>query len=244
MQKLPLVILKNAIYKPTWDLQEDILAHNLLIKKENKGKEIPDATLSTLLLCEHSPVYTLGKSGKLENLLLSKEQLKEKGIDYWHINRGGDITYHGPGQITGYPIFDLESFKPSAAWFIETMEDAIMDCLLEFGIKAQRIEGLTGVWIKGKTEAEDRKICAIGVKMSRWVSIHGFALNVDTNLNYFNNIVPCGIDDKGVTTMSKELEHTISIDEVIPVLTTCFERRFNIQFNNITLDSLKQMIGS
>lgn len=244
MQTLPLVFLKNAIYKPTWDLQEEILTYNLSIKKVNKGKVNTVPTISTFLLCEHNSVYTLGKSGKLENLLLNEQQLKEKGIDYWHINRGGDITYHGPGQITGYPIFDLESFKPSAAWFIETIEDAIIDCLMEFDIKAQRIDGLTGVWIKGETEAEDRKICAIGVKMSRWVSIHGFALNVDTDLNYFNNIIPCGIDDKEVTTMSRELARSVSIDEVIPILTTCFEQRFNIKFNNITLDSLKQMIGS
>ncbi|MFY0673482.1 MAG: lipoyl(octanoyl) transferase LipB [Bacteroidia bacterium] len=244
MQSIPFLRLNNAEYKSTWDLQEDILAHDLKIKKENKNKENPEPTLSTFLLCEHNPVYTLGKSGKLQNLLLSEKELKEKGVDYWHINRGGDITYHGPGQITGYPIFDLESFKPSAAWFIETMEDAIMDCLLEFSIKAQRIDGLTGVWIKGQTEAEDRKICAIGVKMSRWVSIHGFALNVDTDLSYFKNIVPCGIDDKGVTTMSKELNRTITIDEVTPVLKTCFEQRFKIKLNNITLDSLKQMVGS
>ncbi|MGB0432379.1 MAG: lipoyl(octanoyl) transferase LipB [Bacteroidia bacterium] len=243
MQKLPLIILKKAIYKPTWDLQEQILAHNLAIKKENKGKEKPKPTISTLMLCEHNPVYTLGKSGKLVNLLLTKEQLKAKKIDYWHINRGGDITYHGPGQITGYPIFDLEIFRPSASWFIETMEDAIIDCLLEFGIKAQRIDGLTGVWIKGASEAEDRKICAIGVKMSRWVSIHGFALNVDTNLNYYNHIVPCGIDDKGVTSISKELGKKVSIDDVIPVLYKCFEQRFKIQFNNITLDGLNQLLG-
>jgi len=175
---------------------------------------------------------------------LSEVELTEKGADYFHINRGGDITYHGPGQITGYPVFDLEALKPSAAWFIETMEDAILDTLWHFGIKAQRIDGLTGVWIKGETASEDRKICAIGVKMSRWVSIHGFALNVDTDLDYFNHIVPCGIDDKGVTSISKELARKVSIQEVLPVLAAAFEKRFEIQLYNSTLDSLNQILGS
>lgn len=244
MQKFPFLNLKNAAYKPVWDLQEAILAKNLDTKKTNKGKQEAEPTISSLIFCEHKPVYTLGKSGKIENLLLSEQQLKKQEIDYWHINRGGDITYHGPGQITGYPVFDLEVLKPSASWFIETMENAIMDTLHQLGIKAQRIDGLTGVWVKGVTEAEDRKICAIGVKMSRWVSIHGFALNVNTNLSYFKNIIPCGIDDKGVTSISKELGKEISIAEVAPILAKSFEKHFEIQLIDITLDGLNEILGN
>ena len=242
--KLPYLSLRKSVYKPVWDLQEEILSHNLLLKKENRSTDKNEPTLNTLLLCEHLPVYTLGKSGKIENLKLSPEELAEKSIDYYKINRGGDITYHGPGQITGYPVFDLEQLKPSAAWFIDTMESAIIDTLLEFGIKSQRIEGLTGVWVKGATEAEDRKLCAIGVKMSRWVSIHGFALNVNTDLSYYDHIIPCGIDDKGVSSISKELGREVSIEEVEPVLLKAFQKHFGIQFHSLTLAELNQQLGS
>jgi len=244
MLQLPYLSLRQSAYKPIWDLQEEILAHDLNIKKINKSSEQHKSTLSTLILCEHLPVYTLGKSGKIENLKLSPEELAEKSIDYYKINRGGDITYHGPGQITGYPVFDLEQLKPSAAWFIDTMESAIIDTLLEFGIKSQRIEGLTGVWVKGATEAEDRKLCAIGVKMSRWVSIHGFALNVNTDLSYYDHIIPCGIDDKGVSSISKELGREVSIEEVEPVLLKAFQKHFGIQFHSLTLAELNQQLGS
>ena len=219
------------------------MSHNLLLKKENRSTDKNEPTLNTLLLCEHLPVYTLGKSGKIENLKLSLEQLSESGIDYHHINRGGDITYHGPGQITGYPVFDLELFRPSASWFIETIEDAIIDTVAHFNVKAERIEGLTGVWVKGATPDEDRKICAIGVKMSRWVSIHGFALNVGDDLSYFDHIVPCGIDDKGVTSISKEVAKPVSLDEVEPVLVKAFEQHFEIRLEKATLPHLNQLLG-
>ncbi|MBI1185318.1 lipoyl(octanoyl) transferase LipB [bacterium] len=241
MIQMPYAVLSEARYKPVWDLQEKIMAYNLEQKKLAKNSSEPAQTISTFLLCEHLPVYTLGKSGHLSNLKLNESQLQEKDIDYWHINRGGDITYHGPGQITGYPIFDLEKLKPSASWFIDTLEEAIIDTLLHFNIVSQIIEGLPGVWIKGKTEAEDRKICAIGVKMSRWISIHGFALNVSTDLSYFNHIIPCGIEDKGVTSISQELGREVSIAEVNPILLAAFEKRFGIQFNKTTLDALNQM---
>lgn len=243
MLQVPFLQLKNAAYKPVWDLQENLLSHNLHIKKENRNQTEAKPTISSLIFCEHQPVYTLGKSGKIENLKLTEAQLREKNIDYWHINRGGDITYHGPGQITGYPVFDLEALKPSAAWFIETMEDAIMDTILHFGIIAQRIDGLTGVWVKGETPSQDRKICAIGVKLSRWVSIHGFALNVSTDLHYFKHIVPCGIDDKGVTSISKELNRNIKMEDVSTVLAKSFENRFEIQLYNSTLGHLNQILG-
>lgn len=228
MQIVPFLSLRQSAYKPIWDLQEKILAYDLEAKKKNRQGE-PRETLNALFFCEHTPVYTLGKSGKIENLKTPISELQSKGIEYWHINRGGDITYHGPGQITGYPVFDLEKFKTSASWFIETIEDAVMDALTQFGITSQRIDGLTGIWIKGDQPEEDRKICAIGVKMSRWVSIHGFALNVGADLSYFDQIVPCGIDDKGVTSISKELGRTITIDEVEPVLKAAFEKHFNMQ---------------
>lgn len=244
MLQLPYLNLRKSAYKPVWDLQEKILAHNLEIKKINKTESQNLATLSTFLLCEHLPVYTLGKSGKIENLKLSTDELHAKNIDYYRINRGGDITYHGPGQITGYPIFDLENFKPSASWFIETMESAIIDTLAELGIQGQRIEGLTGVWVKGATAEEDRKLCAIGVKMSRWVSIHGFALNVNTELDYYDHIIPCGIDDKGVSSISKELGREVSMDEVQPILLRAFEKHFDIQLENATLDHLNQLLGA
>lgn len=235
--------LKQAAYKPVWDLQEQILANNLSIKKNNKNTEENTPTINALIFCEHKPVYTLGKSGDIENLKLNKTELANREIDYWHINRGGDITYHGPGQITGYPVFDLECFKPSASWFIDTMENAIIDTLNEFGIESQRIDGLTGVWVKGATAAEDRKICAIGVKMSRYVSIHGFALNVCTDLEYFNHIVPCGIDDKGVTSMEKELGRKVGWHEVAPVLREYFQRQFAMQTKAINLQKLENQIA-
>lgn len=244
MLQLPYLSLRQSAYKPIWDLQEEILAHDLKVKKFNKTSDQHQETVSTLILCEHLPVYTLGKSGKIENLKLSPEELEQKSIDYYKINRGGDITYHGPGQITGYPVFDLEQLKPSASWFIDTMETAIIDTLSEFGIKSQRIEGLTGVWVKGATEAEDRKLCAIGVKMSRWVSIHGFALNVNTDLNYYDHIIPCGIDDKGVSSISQELGREVTIDEVEPVLLRAFEKHFGIQLHSLTLPELNQQLGS
>ena len=228
MQTVPFLSLRQSAYKPIWDLQEKILAYNLETKK-NRKKGSNRETLNALFFCEHHPVFTLGKSGKIENLKTSVSELESQGVEYWHINRGGDITYHGPGQITGYPVFDLEKFKTSASWFIETIEEAVMDTLSQFGVISQRIDGLTGIWIKGKTPDEDRKICALGVKMSRWVSIHGFALNVNTDLSYFDQIVPCGIDDKGVTSISKELGREVTIEEVEPVLKVAFEKHFNMQ---------------
>jgi lipoyl(octanoyl) transferase len=234
--QIPYIIFSGSRYKPIWDLQEQVLAHNLALKKQMPDQQPP--TVQAFLLGEHCPVFTLGKSGNIANLLLNHDDLMAKGIDYWHINRGGDITYHGPGQITGYPILDLERHKPSAAWFIENMEDAIMDTLRYFGIDSQRINGLTGVWIKGNNQEEDKKICAIGVKLSRWVSIHGFALNVSTDLSYYRYIVPCGINDKGITSMSAELGKTLSPQEVYPVLIESFANRFSVGFYASALPEL------
>lgn len=237
------LIAKKANYKKYWDLQENILEYNLEIKKQNRLKSEEKPTLNVFIICEHHPVYTLGKSGKEENLLLTPEELKEKGIDYWRINRGGDITYHGPGQITGYPVLDLECFNPSAAWFIENMENFIMDTLSDYAIKSDRIDELTGIWIKGHTQSEDRKICAIGVKMSRYVSIHGFALNVNTDLTYFNNIIPCGIDDKEVTSIEREVGTEIPFDEVISKVLSHFSQRFNVSLRESSEDEIHKILA-
>ena len=166
-----------------------------------------------LLFCQHPHVYTLGKSGSPENLLINEAMLKEKNAEYYKINRGGDITYHGPGQLVMYPIFDLDQFFTDIHKYMRFLEEAVILTLFEFGITAGRVEGLTGVWIDGGTPKE-RKICAMGVKSSRWVTMHGIALNVNPDLSYFNNIVPCGIVDKAVTSMEKELGKEVDITQV------------------------------
>lgn len=219
-------------------MQEAILAYNLKVKHYNKKQEQDWPTLNVFILCEHAPVYTLGKSGKMENLMLNGAELAERGIAFHHINRGGDITYHGPGQITGYPVLDLECFKPSAAWYIEQMENMIIYTLDKYGLKGNRIDGLTGVWLNAQSENPE-KVCAIGVKMSRYVSIHGFALNVATDLDYFKHIIPCGIDDKGVTSMSKSLCKPVAWEDVAETLLEEFPRHFHDSaLQDISLDEL------
>lgn len=201
-------------YQEAWDLQEKLLSAATGQKRINfKNPETAEIIPNYLLFVEHPHVYTLGKSGSIENVLLSPEQLDAEGIEFFKINRGGDITYHGPGQIVGYPIFDLESFKPDIHWYLRNLEEAVILTLAEYGIEAGRIEGLTGVWLD--IEGDDpRKIMAIGVRCSRWVTMHGFAFNVNTDLDYFGHIVPCGIDDKGVTSLQKELGRKLDVEEV------------------------------
>jgi lipoyl(octanoyl) transferase len=202
-------------YQEAWDLQEKLLKENVDLKfsmpRGTDPREVP--TVHHLLFCEHNPVYTLGKSGKMEHLLLNEEGLKAQGIEFFRINRGGDITYHGPGQITGYPIFDLEQFKPDIHWYLRTMEDAVINLIAEYGLEGERSEGETGVWLDvGKPSA--RKICAIGVRCSRWVTMHGFAFNVNTDLNYFRNIIPCGIQDKDVTSLQAEVGYELDFEQI------------------------------
>ena len=194
-------------YKEAWDYQEELFAQKLQEKREDK---IPE---NHLLLCEHPPVFTLGKSGQDSNLLITQNLLDQKGIQYYKINRGGDITFHGPGQIVGYPILDLEQFKLGVKQYIESMEEAIIRVLAEYGIKSERLDGATGVWLDTATP-QARKICAIGVKASRHITMHGFAFNVNTDLNYYNLINPCGFTDKGVTSMAKELGRNLDMNEV------------------------------
>lgn len=202
-------------YQAAWDYQESLLAEGVAIKTENRRN--PDAApglpRNYLLFCEHPHVYTLGKSGKMEHLLLNEEQLTERAIDFHRINRGGDITYHGPGQIVGYPIFDLEQFRPDIHEYLRHMEEACILTLAEYGITGGRIAGLTGVWLD--IEGSDpRKIMAIGVRCSRWITMHGFAFNINTDLALFDNIIPCGIDDKGVTSLARELGRPVEMEEV------------------------------
>lgn len=195
-------------YQQAWDKQEVLLAETVRIKHENRISEVIKKTPNHLIFVEHPHVYTLGKSGKPENLLLDEKGLEEKNASFYRINRGGDITYHGPGQIVGYPILDLENFFTDIHLYLRTLEESIILTLAEYGIPGERYPGYTGVWLDADN-GKARKICAMGVRCSRWVTMHGFAFNINTDLDYFNNIVPCGIDDKAVTSMQKELGYTI-----------------------------------
>ncbi|MCE7067537.1 lipoyl(octanoyl) transferase LipB [Dyadobacter sp. CY326] len=203
-------------YQEAWDYQEKIFAGTIAIKTANRDveKDKQRLTPNYLLFCQHPHVYTLGKSGKQDHLLLSEDDLAAKQAKYYRINRGGDITYHGPGQIVGYPIFDLDNFFTDIHRYMRTLEEAIILTLADYGLEAGRINGLTGVWFDFKEQENSRKICALGVKSSRWVTMHGFALNVNTDLSYFGNIVPCGIQDKAVTSMAAELGRELDIQEV------------------------------
>jgi len=210
-------------YKQAWDYQEQVFKGVVEQKMANRHLENPLPTSNYLLFCQHPPVYTLGKTGKTEHLLLSQEQLENKHIDYFEINRGGDITFHGLGQIVVYPILDLDNFFTDIHLYLRLLEEAVIQTLAEYNIQATRIDKLTGVWI------ENRKICAMGVKASRWVTMHGIALNVNTDLSFFENIIPCGIADKAVTSLSKELGKNIAIEEVEKILLTKISKLFEME---------------
>ncbi|MBD1430505.1 lipoyl(octanoyl) transferase LipB [Sphingobacterium litopenaei] len=200
-------------YQEAWDRQEDIFSKTLAIKQDNRTNNFSNPTPNYLIFTEHPHVYTLGKSGHEEYLLLDEEGLKEKGAKFYKINRGGDITYHGPGQIVGYPILDLDNFFTDIHLYLRTLEEAIILTLADYGIEAGRYEGYTGVWLDADND-KARKICAMGVRASRWVTMHGFAFNVNADLAYFRNIIPCGIDDKDVTSMERELGRKLDMAEV------------------------------
>jgi len=200
-------------YQEAWDRQEENFNKTLAVKHENRVNSTELPTENFLIFNEHPHVYTLGKSGKPEHLLLDEKALEEKEATYYKINRGGDITYHGPGQIVGYPILDLDNFFTDIHLYLRTLEEAIILTLNDYGIQAGRYPSFTGVWIDGDNE-KARKICAMGVRASRWVTMHGFAFNVNADLSYFGNIVPCGIDDKDVTSMERELGYKPNINEV------------------------------
>lgn len=219
-------------FEEIWKLQESILekkvkAKNLTTVADTLAfdkSEIADQ----LLLLEHSPVYTLGKSGKMEHILISEDERYKKGIEFFKINRGGDITFHGPGQLVGYPIFDLEKYKTDLGWYLRSLEEVIILSLAQLGIVAGRSKGETGVWIDADIKGKERKICAMGIRCSRWVTMHGFALNVNTNLDYFNYIIPCGIYNKTVTSIEKELGKPVPVDEVAALLIANIEKVFEV----------------
>ena len=210
--------LGKVNYQRVWDYQEAIFKKTVNLKIENRRVEHPNLQTPTdnyLVTCEHPHVYTLGKSGSLDNLLLDEQGLKKHGANFYKINRGGDITYHGPGQLVIYPILDLENFFTDIHKYLRLLEEGVIRTLQDYGIDSGRIPGLTGVWIDyAEGAANPRKICALGVKTSRWVTMHGLAFNINTDLAYFGYIVPCGIADKAVTSLSKELGRHIDLPEV------------------------------
>lgn len=228
-------------YKDAWDYQESLLQQNVQVKslQMNRAKalaggtdhladdNIPADTTSYLLFCEHPPVYTLGKSGHIDNVLISEETMQQQGIEFYKTNRGGDITFHGPQQIVGYPILDLEKWYTDIGRYLRELEEVIILTLKEYGINGERSKGETGVWIDADIPGKERKICAMGVRCSRWITMHGFALNVNTDLSYFNNIIPCGIVNKQVTSIEKELQQKVDIAEVKAKLAKNVEKVFN-----------------
>ena len=240
MQVVILKDLGTINFQEAWDYQEQLLQHNVQLKiAYTKASKIENNinqpihypnTEHFLLFCEHPPVYTLGKSGNKANILISSAEMQQKEIQFFKINRGGDITFHGPGQIVCYPIFDLEKMYTDIGRYLRELEEVVIDTLAQFGIKGERSKGETGVWINPNVQGEERKICAMGVRCSRWVTMHGFALNVHTNLDYFKNIIPCGITDKKVTSMTTELNIPVDINVVKIQLQKSFEKVFNVAF--------------
>ena len=229
MQKIKLQDLGAKDYKETWDFQETLFQDIINLKIENRRNNTNNATPSYFLFVEHPHVYTLGKSGDVNNLLLNEAQLIEKGATFYKINRGGDITYHGPGQIVGYPILDLDNFFTDIHKYLRFLEEVIIKTLAEYGLKSERSKGETGVWLDVGTPFA-RKICALGVRTSRWVTMHGFALNVNTNLGYFDHIIPCGIKGKAVTSLAAELNRTIPLEEVKEKILKHFKALFEVEF--------------
>ncbi|MDP3352242.1 MAG: lipoyl(octanoyl) transferase LipB [Flavobacteriaceae bacterium] len=213
-------------YAKAFDYQTVLFHEIITIKSKNQKENTANQTPNYLLFVEHPPVYTLGKSGDINNLLLSSHQLKDKGIEFHQSNRGGDITYHGPGQIVGYPILDLDNFFSDIHEYMRVLEEVIIATIAEYGLKGERSEGETGVWLDVGTPFA-RKICALGVKTSKWVTMHGFALNVSTNLGYFDYIIPCGIRGKAVTSLEAELGKTIDPEEVKSKILHHFKRLFS-----------------
>ncbi len=222
----------NIEYGKAWNLQERWLQEGLAQKREFNDtpaelRPAEPATHHELVFCTHPSVYTLGKSGHMENLLVNDSRLKELGVSFYKTNRGGDITFHGPGQIVGYPLFDLEKFFTDLGRYMRSLEEIIIHVISHYGLRGERLPGATGVWLDADVPGRARKICAMGVRCSRWMTIHGFALNVNTDLRYFDYIVPCGIEDKGVTSLKKELGHEVDEGEVQQLLKAEFGRVFN-----------------
>ena len=227
-KKILLKDLKIKDYKETWDYQTTLLQEIVDVKIVNRRKNLNIETDNHLLFVEHPHVYTLGKSGDLSNLLLNEKQIKEKGATFYKINRGGDITYHGPGQIVGYPILDLENFFTDIHKYLRLLEESIILTIAEYGLKGYRSAGETGVWLDVGTPFA-RKICALGIRSSRWVTMHGFALNVNTNLGYFDHIIPCGIRGKAAASMEAELGEKLDLEEVKGKILKHFKTLFEVE---------------
>jgi lipoyl(octanoyl) transferase len=226
-KRINLQDLGSKDYKETWDYQTELLDNIITIKRKNRVSEEKEETPNHFLFVEHPHVYTLGKSGDQSNLLINEKQLEEKGATYYKINRGGDITYHGPGQIVGYPILDLENFFTDIHKYLRLLEEVIIKTIADYGLKGERSKGETGVWLDVGTPFA-RKICAMGIRSSRWVTMHGFALNVNTNLGYFDNIIPCGIRGKAVTSLEAELNRKVDLEEVKEKILIYFHEAFEV----------------
>ncbi|MEO5682107.1 MAG: lipoyl(octanoyl) transferase LipB [Chitinophagaceae bacterium] len=246
MQQVYFSDLGEMDYKTAWDYQETLLRANVDIKTALRndtaalqesaviqtvhGLNTPElSTQHSLLFAEHPPVYTLGKSGKIENVLISEAERNEKGIGFFYTNRGGDITFHGPQQIVGYPILDLEKFYTDIGRYLRNLEEVVIKTLAEYGLTGERSAGETGVWLDPGTTGRERKICAIGVRCSRWITMHGFAFNINTDLAYFDYIIPCGIQNKQVTSLAKELGHPVDFNEAKEKVKRNFEKVFAVQ---------------
>ena len=234
--------LHQMPYKEAWDYQEQLLQQNVSVKAEHSKMQLNiayDGAVSTqnsepktqnyLLLVEHPPVYTLGKSGAIKNILISDAERIEKGIEYFSTNRGGDITFHGPQQIVGYPILDLEKFETDIGKYLRKLEEVMIVTMAEYGLKGERSKGETGVWLDADVKGKERKICALGVRCSRWITMHGFAFNVNTDLNYFSHIIPCGIENKQVTSLHKELGREVHYEEAKEKIKKNFELVFDVE---------------
>jgi lipoyl(octanoyl) transferase len=236
-------------YQQAWNYQEELFQQNVSIKSVLRNMEVAEQSVTNFsqaviaepataikpvtqhyfLVCEHLPVLTLGKSGHVENILISEQEMKERNIQYFKTNRGGDITFHGPGQIVGYPILDLDKFYTDIGKYLRALEEVIILTMQEYGLKGERSKGETGVWMDAGIPGSERKICAMGVRCSRWITMHGFALNVNTDLSYFDTIIPCGIENKKVTSLKKELNRTLNYDEVKQKVKANFEIVFGVE---------------
>ena len=236
MEQVNFKDLGKIDYQEAWDYQTNVHQSIVQLKLSNRKREkegsMPIIPVHQLLFCEHPPVYTLGKSGSMDNLLLNEDQLKAGGFTFYKINRGGDITYHGPGQLVGYPIFDMERFFRDIHKYVRYIEEVIIRTIEEYGLEGIRVKGYTGVWLDETSTQPKRKICAIGVHLSRWVTMHGFAFNVNTDLSHFGHIIPCGIDekDKDVTSLEKELGFKVDIEEVKGKVKKHFADLFDFQY--------------
>jgi len=225
-------------YEPAWRLQKLIQAELVRAKRDDPPRRLPHV----MLLVEHPPVYTLGKSGDASHLLISETMLQQRGASFYRIDRGGDITFHGPGQLVGYPMLDLDRLSPDIHRYLRNLEEVVIATCESFGLHAGRVEGKTGVWIESSASESERKICAMGIRCSRWVTMHGFALNVHTDLDFFSHIVPCGIQNRGVTSLSAEAGESVRIPEVAAILLQEFARVFEVQTTNLSGETALEFI--